>query len=72
MVEENVTKCRECGALELRIQKGYFPDGRNKKYVNSEGLQWVGHKCPRCVKVKAKNHIKKKREDAKRRNDTQD
>lgn len=67
MEEIDVSQCRKCGKLEVRRQDGYFPDGRNKRFVNAEGDQWNGRKCPGCQKDKSKEHIKQKREDAKTR-----
>ena len=62
---DDISKCKKCGALEVRKQDGFFPDGRNKKYVDGSGKQWVGRTCPKCVRHKSKDHIKKKRAEAK-------
>lgn len=69
MEESDISKCRKCGKLEVRKQDGYFPDGRNKKFVNAEGAQWNGRKCPGCQQSNSKDHIKQKRADAKTRTD---
>ena len=66
----DISKCRNCEGLDLRVQDGFFPDGKNKKYVNGEKLMWNGRRCPKCVKLKAKDHIKQKRKNAKPRDDS--
>ncbi len=65
MEEIDVSQCRKCGKLEVRRQDGYFPDGRNKKFVNAAGDQWSGRACPDCVRKRVKEQVKKKRADAK-------
>ena len=64
MEEVDISKCRKCGGLEVRRFIGYQPDGKNKKYVDADDKQWVGRKCPSCVRDAAKCHIKQKRKDA--------
>ncbi len=29
--ESNLSKCSSCGYIEMRVQVGMYPDGRNKK-----------------------------------------
>ncbi len=65
MDEENVSKCKGCGKLEVRKQDGFFPDGKNKRYVDGSNLLWNGRTCPSCVKKKSKTHIKEKRQKEK-------
>ena len=65
MEEIDVCQCRKCGALEVRKQDGYFPDGRNKRFVNAGGAQWSGRACPDCVRKRVKEQVKQKRADAK-------
>jgi len=66
--EINVSQCRKCGGLEVRKQDGYFPDGRNKRFVNAEGAQWSGRACPSCVRSRVKTQIKEKRKRDKNAN----
>lgn len=66
---DDLSTCRKCGKIKLRRQDGYFPDGRNKRFVNDDGEQWNGRKCPDCQKSNSKTHIKQKRADAKTRSD---
>lgn len=63
--ESDISTCRKCGGLEVRKQDGYFPDGRNKRFVNTEGAQWSGRSCPTCVRKRVKETIKEKRQKAK-------
>ncbi len=61
MEESDISKCKVCGKLEVRRFVGYQPDGKNKKFVDDSDKQWVGRKCPVCVKESARLHIKEKR-----------
>jgi len=61
MEESDVSTCRKCGKLEIRKQDGYFPDGRNKRFVDAEGLQWNGRVCGQCHSSKVKIQVKEKR-----------
>lgn len=63
--ESDISTCRKCGGLEVRKQDGYFPDGRNKRFVNAEGKQWSGRACPDCVCKRVKESIKEKRQKVK-------
>lgn len=65
MEETDISTCRKCGKLEVRQQDGYFPDGRNKKFVNAEGKQWSGRACPDCVIKRVRTQIKERRQKAK-------
>lgn len=72
MEESDISTCRKCGKLEVRKQDGYFPDGRNKRFIDAEGKQWSGRACPGCVRKRAKETIKQKRANAKRGNELSD
>lgn len=69
MEESDISKCRGCEKLEVRKQDGYFPDGRNKRFVNAEGKLWSGRKCPGCQQRSSRETIKQKRADAKSKPD---
>lgn len=56
-VESNLSKCSICQEIKPRIQDGYFPDGRNKKYVDEHGNPYIGRKCPDCVKGMMKKNM---------------
>jgi hypothetical protein len=75
MDEENLSKCKVCGSIRVRKQDGFFPDGKNKRYVSESNLLWNGRTCPICVQIKAKLNIKAKRikeKNAVPRDDSQD
>jgi hypothetical protein len=59
--ETNMRHCKKCGELRQRIDTGYFPDSRNKRYVDEHGKTWSGHTCPTCFKDKMKHGMKKMR-----------
>lgn len=59
--ETDVSTCRGCLKLKIRIHDGFFPGGKNKKFVDEAGKQWVGRKCPDCHKNTVKDTIKQKR-----------
>lgn len=65
MEDIDVSTCRKCGGLEVRKQDGYFPDGKNKRFVDATNAQWNGRTCPSCQKKKVKEQVKQKRADAK-------
>lgn len=68
MEESNISKCRDCGGLEVRKEDGYFPGSKNKRFVNAEGLLWNGRKCPKCQKLHSKSNIKTRRAKSKEAN----
>lgn len=57
--EINLSKCSCCQEIKTRTQQGFYPDGRNKKWVDDKGELWVGRKCPNCVKVQMKDRMRK-------------
>jgi len=67
MEESDVVQCRKCSGLEVRKQDGYYPDGRNKRFINVEGKLWSGRACPDCVCKRVKLQVKQKRQNAKTR-----
>ena len=72
MEESDVSKCKDCGKLEIRKQDGYYPDGKNKRFVDADGLLWNGRVCGQCTRTKSKLHNREKRKkDAEPRNDVQ-
>jgi C4-type Zn-finger protein len=58
--EQNMTKCKICGELKLRIQDGMY-DHKNKRWIGEDGSEWNGRKCPSCQRAHMKNHQKTKR-----------
>lgn len=70
--ESNISKCRRCFKLKIRKFVGYFPDGKNKKYVDEEGKQYRGRVCPSCVRKEVKEKIRKKRSESKKLSEVSD
>lgn len=62
MDEDILSKCKACGKLEVRKQDGYFPDGKNKRYIDGDKLLWNGRTCGKCVQRKSRTYIKEKRQ----------
>jgi len=52
-MEINRKKCSICGELKYRIQLGNFNSGKDKRWVDENGKQWNGHKCPECQRKRA-------------------
>ena len=59
--EKNLSKCTSCQEIKDRIQDGYYPDCKNKKWVNEAGDLWVGRRCPDCVKKNMQGRMKESR-----------
>jgi len=55
--EQNITECKVCKQLKIRIQDGMF-NHKDKRWIGEDGTQWVGKKCPDCVREY--NRIKQK------------
>lgn len=64
--ESDICQCRKCGKLEVRKHDGYYPDGRNKKFVNAEGKLWSGRACPKCVRSRVRAQIQVARAERKK------
>lgn len=62
-MEENISSCRKCNKLKVRKFVGFFPDGKNKKYVDEEDKQYRGRVCPSCVREEVKLKIRAKRSE---------
>lgn len=60
MEEVNLTKCKKCAEIKHRIQMGKFKNGRDKKWVDESGRQWVGHTCPSCNADRVKKAYQQK------------
>lgn len=65
MTEANMSKCKICNELKLRIMIGRYPNGKNGKFVDATGKQWSGRTCPACNTSKAKNNMQRLREQRK-------
>ena len=58
--ETSLIKCKCCGKEVKRYCVGKYPNGRDKKWVDTEGRQFMGLKCPDChsesVALRSKNN----------------
>lgn len=61
MEDKELSQCRKCGKLEVRKQDGFYPDGRNKRFIDSNNRLWSGRTCGNCQKDRVKIQIKEKR-----------
>lgn len=46
--EKNQVICKICKELKTKIQDGTYPNGKNKKWVDTEGKLWNGRICGQC------------------------
>jgi Zn finger protein HypA/HybF involved in hydrogenase expression len=47
--EESVIKCRHCKQTKVRTLTGYYPNGKDKRWVDIEtGREFNGRLCPPC------------------------
>jgi hypothetical protein len=53
--------CKKCGETKVRNPAGKFHNGRDKRFVDSEGKLWNGLTCSNCQAKKMKSHMKVKR-----------
>jgi hypothetical protein len=53
--------CKSCNEKKIRNPAGKFPNGRDKRYIDAAGSQWVGMTCSQCQASKMRNHQKIKR-----------
>lgn len=68
-MEENdvdLSTCRKCEKIEVRKHDGFYPDGRNKRFVDGTGRLWCGRICANCQRDKVKIQIKEKRAKVKK------
>lgn len=71
MEEVNDTICKSCRLIKKRQMNGYFPNGKDKIWVDpvTRG-QWNGRTCPECVKHSTKDRMRAKRNASKSNSDT--
>lgn len=61
-------ECKLCSQVQPAYYAGVFGDGKTKRWVDAEGKQWSGKKCPACQILYARLTMQKLR--AKRKNET--
>ncbi len=63
--ESDLSTCRKCEKIQIRKFDGYYPDGRNKRFLDGNGSLWSGRACPDCVRKRVRTQVKDKRKKAK-------
>lgn len=58
--QADLRKCKVCSELVPRLFKEYYPNNKDRKFVDLNGSQWNGNVCPKCVRNKAKARYVKK------------
>lgn len=58
--ETSTIRCKECGKTCVRLLAGYYENGKDKRWVDQNGRQFSGHKCPECHAEKQAKNKKKK------------
>lgn len=53
--------CKICKEEKTRIRDGMFPNGKDPRFIDKNGIQWNGRECPDCHKSKNKVRIKNRR-----------
>ena len=48
--EHSVIKCKKCGVKKTRYFAGRFPNGKDKIWIDENGIQWSGATCSTCHK----------------------
>lgn len=60
MLERNLSTCKICQQVKVRILQGRFPNNSAYKYLDDDGKQWMGRTCPECHREKMANNYRKK------------
>jgi hypothetical protein len=55
--------CKICSKVELGFFDGNYPDGKNKRWKNAEGILQNGRVCGACNNERIKNKMKEKRKN---------
>lgn len=62
MEEKNEVKCKKCGEIKMRIQKGNYNDKhKSKRWVGIDDKLWMGKTCPECNLIRCKDNMKEMR-----------
>ena len=46
--EKQIVKCKRCGKDGIRIQNGFYPNKKDKKWMSVDGREYNGRVCPPC------------------------
>jgi hypothetical protein len=61
LTEYSFVKCKVCKQEKVRWLAGYYPNGRDKKWVDTQDRMFNGKQCPDCHALKVNVEQKKKR-----------
>lgn len=61
MEEKNLTQCKVCSTLKLRVQDGKYENGKNKRWRDETGHLWMGKTCPDCHRNRMAETQRKKK-----------
>lgn len=64
-IETRLILCKVCNIIKKAFLDSKYPDGKDKRWRDEQGKLFNGKLCPVCHSDKVKEHIKKKRLDAK-------
>lgn len=53
--DTSIIHCKKCGEEKTRIRSGTYPNGKDIKWLDSEGKEFNGRTCPSCHKNKVKH-----------------
>ena len=59
--ETSTVRCTYCNKTCIRTLVGYYPNGRDKKWVDDKGFEINGRCCPSCHKEKMALNLKLRR-----------
>lgn len=46
--EYSIIQCKACGETRTRYYAGRYKNGKDKRWVDEEGREFSGLKCPQC------------------------
>jgi hypothetical protein len=61
MEEKNLSNCRKCGEIKLRVESGKYGASKNKRWRDECGNLWRGRICSVCHKEEMKDRMVNKR-----------
>lgn len=60
--ETRTIVCKQCGLPKEAFMRGYFPNFKDKRWVDKEERQFSGLTCPDCQVRRSKTNMKKLRD----------
>lgn len=56
----SIINCKSCGKTCKRILAGRYSNGKDKRWVDEQGKEFNGHRCPACHLDQVKDRKKKR------------